>query len=116
MTIGVESRFTSALGLRPPWAARDARLDTARGRIDVDLGCAGATLACPACGAGSQPVRDRIRHSWRHLDLFDFETWLHCDVPRVACSSCGKNTQVGVPWARPGSGFTASFESLELTL
>ena len=37
-------------------------------------------------------------------------------MPRVACGACGKTTQVAVPWARPGSGFTAAFEALALTL
>jgi transposase len=34
----------------------------------------------------------------------------------VACASCGKTTQLGVPWARAGSGFTAAFEALALAL
>jgi len=29
---------------------------------------------------------------------------------------CGKTTQVGVPWARPNSGFTTAFEALALTM
>ena len=37
-------------------------------------------------------------------------------MPRVACTGCGKTTQVGVPWAREGSGFTALFEALALSL
>jgi transposase len=37
-------------------------------------------------------------------------------VPRVACGGCGKTTQLAVPWARPGSGFTAAFEALALAL
>jgi transposase len=61
-------------------------------------------------------VHDRLRRSWRHLDFFQFEAWLHADVPRVACGGCGKTTQLGVPWARAGSGFTAAFEALALAL
>lgn len=61
-------------------------------------------------------MHDRLRRSWRHLDFFQFEAWLHADVPRVACTGCGKTTQLSVPWARPGSGFTAAFEALALAL
>ena len=50
----------------------------------------------------------------RHLDFFQFEAWLHADVPRVACAGCAKTSQVGVPWAREGSGLTALFEALAL--
>ena len=116
MSVGVEALFTSALGLQPPWVVQDVKLDTAKRRIDFQIACQGAKLACPACGASAEPVHDRLARSWRHLDFFQFEAWLHCDVPRVACGACGKTTQVGVPWARPGSGFTAAFEALALTL
>lgn len=116
MSVGVEALFTSALGLQLPWVVQDVKLDTALRRIDFEVGCPGAALACPVCGAASQPVHDRLRRSWRHLDFFQFEAWLHCDVPRIACATCGKTTQAPVPWARPGSGFTAAFEALALAL
>lgn len=116
MSVGVEALFTSALGLQLPWVVEDVKLDTTRRRIDFEIGCQGATLVCPVCKAAAQPVHDRLRRSWRHLDFFQFEAWLHCDVPRVACAGCGKTTQMPVPWARPGSGFTAAFEALALAL
>ena len=116
LKIGVEALFTSALGLVPPWEVQDVALDTARKRIDFEVRCGAGLLACPACGAGGQKIHDRLRRSWRHLDFFQFEAWLHAEVPRVACGSCGKTTQIEVPWARPGSGFTAAFEALALAL
>ena len=116
MSVGVEALFTSALGLQPPWVVEDVKLDTAQRHIDFEISCRGAALACPVCGASAQPVHDRLRRSWRHLDFFQFEAWLHCDVPRIACGACGKTTQMPVPWARAGSGFTAAFEALALAL
>jgi transposase len=116
LSIGVEALFTSALGLQAPWVVEDVKLDVPSKRIDFKVSCCGALLSCPACGAASQPVHDRLRRSWRHLDFFQFEAWLHADVPRIACSACGKTTQLSVPWARPGSGFTAAFEALALAL
>jgi transposase len=116
MSVGVEALFTSALGLVPPWVVQDVKLDTVKRRIDFEIECSAARLVCPACGAANQPVHDRLRRAWRHLDFFQFEAWLHCDVPRVACAGCGRTTQQPVPWARPGSGFTAAFEALALAL
>jgi transposase len=116
LSVGIEALFTSALGLQAPWAVRDVRLDTAKRRIDFDVECKQALLACPACGTGAQKVHDRLGRSWRHLDFFQFEAWLHADVPRVACSACGKTSQVSVPWAREGSGFTLLFEALALAM
>ena len=116
MSVGVEALFTSALGLQPPWVVEDVKLDVPAKRIDFEVRCTAALLSCPACGAVAQPVHDRLRRAWRHLDFFQFEAWLHADVPRVACRACGKTTQLAVPWARPGSGFTAAFEALALAL
>jgi len=116
MGVEVESLFTSALGLLSPWMVEDVKLDVPAKRISRSAAPVRALQSCPACGAASQRVHDRLRRSWRHLDFFQFEAWLHADVPRVACGNCGKTTQLSVPWARPGSGFTAAFEALALAL
>ena len=116
MTIATEKLFTQALGMIPPWEVADVKLDTEKRRIDFEVRCTAKKLPCPACGDANQGIHDRMRRSWRHLDFFQFEAWLHSDVPRVACGKCGKTTQTDVPWARPGSGFTMMFEALALSL
>jgi transposase len=114
--VGIESLFTSALGLQAPWSVKKVELDTARRRIDFELTCNAKRLACPHCDAPDQGVHDRLQRQWRHLDFFQFEAWLHAEVPRIACSACGQTSQIEVPWARSGSGFTALFEALALSL
>lgn len=84
MSVGVEALFTSALGLQAPWVALEVKLDTAKRRIDFEIGCRGKALTCPACGAAAQPVHDRLRRSWRHLDFFQFEAWLQWPVAAAA--------------------------------
>ena len=116
MSVGIEALFTSALGLQAPWSVQDVALDTSRRRIDFNLTCNVSRLPCPHCAALDQGVHDRLTREWRHLDFFQFEAWLHAEVPRVACSACGKTGQIDVPWAREGSGFTALFEALALSL
>ena len=116
MSVGVEALFTSALGLVAPWEVVKVDLDTAERRIDFEVGCNAKLLDCPQCNAPAQRIHDRLRRSWRHLDFFQFEAYLHAKVPRVACTACGKTSQTGVPWAREGSGFTALFEALALAL
>ena len=108
--------FTAALGLVAPWEVAKVELDTAKRRIDFQVTCTARRLACPGCGALDQGIHDRVHRSWRHLDFFQFEAWLHAEVPRVGCTACGKTTQVPVPWARAGSGFTLLFEALALAL
>ena len=116
MGMEIESLFTSALGLQGPWSVAKVELDTARRRIDFQLQCKAKRLTCPQCDAPEQGVHDRLEREWRHLDFFQYEAHLHAPVPRVACTACGKTSQVSVPWARENSGFTALFEALALTL
>ena len=116
MNTQIEALFTTALGLQPPWHVAKVELNTAKRRIDFEVEHTGKRAACPACGVEHQLIHDRVRRSWRHLDFFQFEAWLHAEVPRVQCSGCGKTTQLPVPWAREGSGFTLLFEALSLSL
>lgn len=112
----LETLFTTALGLQAPWEVVSVELNTGKRRIDFDVAHGAKQASCPACGKAHQPIHDRVRRSWRHLDFFQFEAWLHAEVPRVRCGGCGKTTQLPVPWAREGSGFTLLFEALGLSL
>ncbi len=112
----VEGLFTAALGLADPWKVDKVELNTAKRRIDFEVVHTGTRMVCPACAAQGQPVHERVRRSWRHLDFFQFEAWLHASIPRVGCTACGKTSQVPVPWAREGSGFTMLFEALAISL
>lgn len=112
-----QSLFTTALGLPAPWEVTEVRFDPKGGRIDFDVAFApGSRFACPVCGAEAQAVHDTRARSWRHLQFFQFEAYLHASIPRVQCQECGKTTQVPVPWARKGSGFTQFFEALVVAL
>ena len=68
----VEVLFTAALGLSRPWEVQKVDLDTVKRRIDFEVSYAAGKPACPACGALEQPIHDRVRRSWRHLDFFQF--------------------------------------------
>lgn len=116
MNTQIEALFTTALGLQPPWHVAKVELDTGKRRIDFEVEHTDRRAACPACSTEQQLIHDRVRRSWRHLDFFQFEAWLHADIPRVQCAGCGKTTQLPVPWAREGSGFTLLFEALGLSL
>jgi transposase len=76
----------------------------------------GARFACPArdCAHDRCPVHDSAEHTGRHRDFFQHKAFLHARLPRVRCPEHGVR-QVGVPWARPGSGFTLLFEALVLS-
>ena len=111
-----EALFCQALGLAAPWEVERVALDVAHSRIDLYVVWRAKTAACPACSTAEQKLHDHRQRSWRHLDFFQFEAYVHCELPRVSCSACGATTQMQVPWAREGSRFTLLFEALSLTL
>jgi transposase len=105
------SLLQQALGLAPPWAVRRSDFDPEAHRLDIEIDFApGSRFACPICGAADCPAYDTERMTWRHLNFFQHEAYLHARVPRVRCDKCGIKT-VNVPWARHGSGFTLLFEA-----
>ncbi len=103
--------YAKILGVRAPWQVEQVDLDEKGAEVRVlILIPRGSCLSCPQCGE-SCPGYDTRRKSWRHLDTCQFRTILDADVPRVKCARHGV-LQIEVPWAEPGSGFTALMEAL----
>ena len=108
--------FQLALGLVPPWMVADAKFDADKKRLDIEIDFkTGGRFACPECGKADCPVHDTVKKTWRHLNFFQHQAFLHARVPRIDCANCGVRL-VTVPWARPGSGFTLLFEAFVMTL
>ena len=112
----METLFTQALGLSAPWRVVNVDFRPAEGIITFQVDNTATRLACPACGAADQPIHDRLPRSWRHLNFFQYQAVLQARVPRVACRSCEKTSQVDVPWARQGAGFTQTLEAFIVAL
>lgn len=105
--------YEKILGLPEPWIIVDVALDLAAKSVTVQLGRRdGSSLACPECGQPC-PGYDTQPRRWRHLDTCQFQTILTAEVPRCSCPEHGVK-QVKVPWAEPGSRFTALFERLAI--
>jgi transposase len=105
-----------ALGLVPPWAVTGTEFDAAARRLDIHIDfAAGSRFACPTCGTANCPAHDTEQMTWRHLNFFQHQAYLHARVPRVRCAKCGVK-KVSVPWAREGGGFTLLFEALVMAL
>jgi transposase len=108
--------FQLALGLVPPWMVKACNFDAAKKRLDIEIDFArGGRFPCPQCATPDCPVHDTAMQTWRHLDFFQHQAFLHSRTPRITCPDCGVK-QITVPWARPGSGFTLLFEALAMAL
>jgi len=77
----------------------------------------GSAFPCPiGCGHNGCTVYDSDWKTWRHLDFWEWKTYMHARVPRVDCKLCEKVTTVRVPWSRPESHFTLQFDSWAMRL
>lgn len=107
--------FQLALGLSEPWYVSETKFDPSIKRLDIYLDFQrGGMFPCPECGASGKAY-DTEEKSWRHLNFFQHEAYLHARVPRIRCQDHGVR-MVDVPWGRKQSGFTMLFEALVLML
>jgi transposase len=109
--------FASALGLTPPWEVVNIKFSVEERRLDIWVDFPpGSTFVCPTCGRADAKAYDSEEKTWRHLNFFQYRTYLHARVPRVECPGGCTVRQVQVPWARPRSDFTLYFEGLIMLL
>ena len=112
----METLFTQALGLAAPWRVVNVDFQQAAGCIVFKVENTAKRLTCAVCGAANQPIHDRLPHSWRLLHFFQYHAFIEANVSRVGCRECEKTTQVEVPWARAGAGFTEMLEAFVIAL
>lgn len=113
-----EELFTLALGLQDPWFVEKiefvAKADTLVNELHLHVSHQSRQLFIAEDGK-QYPVYDHVDRTWRHLNFFQHECYLHARVPRVKTGD-GNTLQVDVPWAKPGSSFTLLFEAFSLFL
>lgn len=103
--------YAQILRIEAPWRVEDVELRLEEQQVEVRVGLEpGARPPCPECGACCS-IYDHNCRRWRHLDTCQLQTILTADVPRIHCERHGV-LQIRVPWADPGSHFTALFEAL----
>jgi len=109
----IDSLYAAVLGLKAPWSVERVETQLDAGEVHVTVALPTNTRwVCPECGAEA-PIHDHQERSWRHLDTCQFHTIVHARVPRLKCPTHGVR-QLQVPWAEPGSQFTALFEALAI--
>lgn len=108
--------FKAALALEEPWKLTHIEYDDQDEAwhlfIDFERG---AEFACPNCGSASKAYDAEQKH-WRHLDFWNWKTYMHARVPRTNCKKCSKVTLVPVKWSRPQSHFTLQFDAWAMRL
>jgi transposase len=74
----------------PPLTATGSEFDAAPRRLHIQIDfAAGSRFRCPAFGTADRPAHDSELMTWRHIDLFEHQAYLHARVPRVRRAKCG---------------------------
>lgn len=106
--------YSQILGIRNPWRVERVELKLEEGEVHVHLAHDWEEQwPCPECGTSCSLYDHQSERRWRHLDTCQFQTILYAEPPRSNCPEHGPRA-VKLPWAEPGSRFTALFERLAI--
>ena len=120
--------FAAGLGLTDPWYVTNVELrpsDEEENKLELHISVdfrRGATFTFQdsegsvLCDSDGTPLElkanDTVERTWRHLNFFQYKTFLHARVPKARYN--GKAPTARVPWARKNTGFTLLFEAMIL--
>jgi transposase len=107
--------FEQALGVESPWFIESTTFDTLEKRLDIRIDFKRGWRFPLEEGGPLFPVHDTEVKTWRHLNFFQHECYLHVRVPRIRTDE-GRTIMVMPPWAGKMLGFTLLFEALLLEL
>ena len=123
--------FTAALQLEYPWKvskveflpdeddpkdmALHITIDFERGAKFVFYYEDGSAWTDPSGKPIEMTAHDTAARTWRHLNFFQYKTYIHAKMPKVSDGE-GHCPTVKAPWARKNSGFTLLFEAWVMEL
>jgi transposase len=108
--------FEAGLGIEEPLYINEIAFDNVEGELHIHVDFRrGGRFACSECGGIGLGVHDTVEKTWRHLNFWQYKTYIHMRTPRTMCPKCGERLWVP-PWGRKQSGFTLLFEAFVLRL
>jgi transposase len=100
------------LGFSKPWHIE--RVEQDDDKVEIRLNYPkGTRFICTRCGKENTAYDNKWK-SYRHLDWWQYKTFIKVKVPRVKC--CNKAETIEIPWLRRASKFTQMMESHILDL
>lgn len=111
--------FAKALMVERPWYIHEIQFDQHAGKLEIWIDFErGSTFYYEDKELGVKghfKAYDTTEKTWRHLNFFQYQCYLHAWIPRVDLGD-GKVRQVQAPWEGHTAGFTLLFEALILEL
>lgn len=111
--------FQMALNVEDPWYVKDLEFDSEAKRLDIYIdfkrGSTFEHVTDDKTELVGLKAYDTKEKTWRHLNFFEHECYLHARVPRVRLPD-GKVKLITTPWEGLSNGFTLLFEALLMQL
>ena len=102
-----------------PWFVHEIQFDQNTGKLEIWINFdRGSTFYYQDKESGIEghfKAYDTTEKTWRHLNFFQYQCYLHAWIPRVDLGN-GKFRQVQAPWEGHAAGFTLLFEAFILEL
>jgi len=115
----LEDLFAEALGIKTPWNIVSVTFNSEKRKLDIKVDFnKGATFEYqdPETGEiGRYKAYDTIDKTWRHLNFFEHECYIHARTPRIKPPSGGIKL-ILPPWSGVVYGFTLLFEAFAMQL
>src|SRR6056297_260056 len=115
----MKNLFEQALSLTKPWYIKSLEFDADKKQLDIFIDFRKGSKFyyddLKTSIKGEFPVHDTKEKTWRHLNFFQHECYLHCRTPRVKLTD-GSTRLISPPWSGINSGFTLLFEALIIQL
>jgi len=112
--------FEQALHIQSPWYVKELQFNEQEKRLDIVIDFQRGGLFTYVDDSNGREFAglkayDTKEKSWRHLNFFEHECYLHAKVPRVKLPD-GKVRFIKTPWEGLSNGFSLLFEALLLQL
>ena len=104
----------TALGITAPWHIERIEFDPKEKQLDIHINFKRGATFPSTVSDGEYKVYDTKSKTWRHLNFFEHECYLHCRTPRIKTESGIE--LISPPWAGKQPGFTLLFEALTIEL
>ncbi len=104
--------FLNALKIKDPWYIEKIDLNEEENRLDIYVSFRrGSTFSSKIEGYPHEyKAYDTRKQTWRHLNFFEYECYIHCRTPRIKPDD-HLVEQIAPPWKGVNLGFTLHFEA-----
>jgi transposase len=111
--VEIEEHYNLLLNLETPWAVDKIDVNQDAQRVDIFIEYQDDRGLCPECQQRCPKHDDRLKRTWRHLNIMQYMVYVHSQIPRIRCPQHGAKS-IAIPWADKKNRFTLLFESFAI--